>query len=225
MLISLHLPKTAGSSFLNSLADHYGDRLIRDYTDLPLHSSPFKRNMYAISESIMNRYKDYEDKECVHGHFLPLKYRFQKKNNHNQFVTWMREPSERIASQYFYMKRNYNPIKTQAQSLLKKMIDEDWSLERFCLGPELKNTYSQFLWGFPLQKFDFIGILEDYENDLNYFSENILENNLKQYNKNANPSIQGKSYYENNNFKKQVQKHHSIDMDLYNKALDLKVKR
>ncbi len=32
------------------------------------------------------------------------------------------------------------------------MVEEEWTLERFCLEPELKNLYSQFLWGFPLKK-------------------------------------------------------------------------
>ena len=225
MLISLHLPKTAGSSFLASLSDHYHDKLIKDYGDLPLHTTPFHRHKNALTQGIKNRFIDFSNLACIHGHFLPLKYRFYNKKQPRQYVTWMREPAERIASQYYYMKRNYNPDKAQEQSLLKKMFDENWSLERFCLGPELKNTYSKFLWGFPFENFSFVGIVEDYESELSYFSEVFLDDKLKHYNKNTNNSFLGKSYYNSQNLKKKVQNYHSKDVQLYEKALKIKNRR
>jgi len=39
MLISLHLAKTAGSSFFTSLKDHYANQILRDYADLPLRGA------------------------------------------------------------------------------------------------------------------------------------------------------------------------------------------
>ena len=224
MIISLHLPKTAGSSFLSSLSTHYGNSLFEDYNDLPLHTPYHKRNTHAILEGIKNRFKSYQDIECIHGHFLPLKYRFINNQN-TKYVTLMRDPAERLASQYFYMKRHYTPEKAKKQSLLKTMIDDNWSLERFCLGKELRNTYSKFLWGFPLDNFNFIGIVEYYQADFMAFSKQYFAERLTPQHNNINPNISGKSYFKDSAKKEAVLKHHEEDFLLYSKALQMRNKR
>lgn len=226
MLISVHLPKTAGSSFAKALEEQFGDSLLKDYSDLPLHHTTFSRNKYAITQSVHHYFKEFGDVKCIHGHFLPLKYRFRKVSDQFKYVTWMREPAERLASQYYYMTRHYTQEKAQNQPLLKKMIDEDWSLERFCLGPELRNTYSKFLWGFPIKRFDFIGIVEHFDSDLLYFSNNIINLELINYAININTKRpQEQSYYKDKDLKIEIMKHHRKDYDLYNYALNQRLLR
>ncbi len=91
MLISLHLPKTAGSSFSASIARYYQDSLMYDYGDLPINTPVFKRNVTALKNCIPNAIKTYKNIECIHGHFLPLKYLFCRNT---KFVTWMRDPKD-----------------------------------------------------------------------------------------------------------------------------------
>ena len=67
----------------------------------------------------------------------------------------MRDPVERLASHYHYWVRNYAP--RSAGELHRRVVEEAWSLERFCLGPELRNVYSTFLWGFSLRRFGLSG--------------------------------------------------------------------
>lgn len=219
MIISVHLPKTAGSSFASSLMQCFGDALLKDYADLPLHQTTTKRHKHAIIQSGRNYFRDFGHIECIHGHFLPLKYRFHKTGNTFKYVTWMREPAERLASQYYYMKRHYSPEKARKQPLLKKIADENWSLERFCLGPELRNTYSQFFWGFPMSKFDFIGIVENYKSELEYFSEHFLGVTLQHYEENVNPSATINSYFKDQQLKNKVLEYHAKDLEIYNTAL------
>lgn len=225
MLISFHLPKAAGKSFYQSLLDHYGNSIISDYLDYPMNTYPILRKNKALIDSIKNRYVNMDNVECIHGHFLPLKYRYLKDKNHLNFITWMRNPAERIASQYYYMKRNYTPEIGKTQRLYKRIIEEDWSLEKYCLSNEFKNTCAQMLWGFPVKKFDFIGIVEDYDNDLDYFSNKYLNKRLKGYKKNCNPSIQQKSYYTDEDLKSKVTEFHAKDLELYQYALQLKETR
>ncbi len=223
MIISLHLPKTAGSSFASSLSDHFGEKFHKDYSDLPLHHSNFNRNSHAILQGFKNYSLD--EIQCIHGHFLPLKYRFYRGEK-RYFITWMREPTERLASQYYYMKRHYTPEKAKTQPLLKKMIDESWSLERFCLGNEFKNTYTKFLWGFPLTSFAFIGIVEHYEADLGDFSSLFLKTKLKYSQENVNPRPKKQSYFkDNNNLRNKILQFHAKDMELYKNALLLRQER
>jgi len=218
MLISLHLPKTAGTSFSSSLEDFYGSTLLRDYADLPINTPNFKRNMYASRMCILNGIKSLKNVQCIHGHFLPLKYLLCRDT---KFVTWMRDPIERLASHYFYWLRTYDP--TNAPLLHKRVVEEKWSLEHFCLGPELRNFYNQFLWGFSFKRFDFVGITEYYDTELEYFSNEFLETTLPLHRKNENPSIEKSSYFEDKNLREKVEQYHSRDVELYKRALAIRL--
>jgi hypothetical protein len=196
LLISVHLPKTAGASLRLALDEHFGDRLLRDYEDRPLSASAALRNTLALSQCLKNCWgrSDLRKFACIHGHFMPLKYRLLRMPDKKQFVTWMRDPVERLASHYAFW------LRTDQQNsfgeLHRRVIEERWSLERFCLGPELRNTYSKFLWGFPLNRFDFIGITEFYDTDMEYFSEKFMGVNLPVIRENVNPEREKALYGE-----------------------------
>ena len=48
MLISVHIPKTGGTSFGAMLARHFGPRLLRDYDDRPLSHGGLARLSMAV---------------------------------------------------------------------------------------------------------------------------------------------------------------------------------
>ena len=155
MIVSVHLPKTAGTSFAAALKTHFGDRLQRDYADRPINTPVYDRNQAALRAAIKIAKRGLHGTECVHGHFLPVKYLLLSSRQDVQFVAWMRDPVERLVSHYHFWRNE--PKATPVGRLRSQMLAEQWSLERFCLGPELQNLYGQFLWGFPLERFDFIG--------------------------------------------------------------------
>jgi hypothetical protein len=221
MLISLHLPKTAGESFYNSLRDHYGDRLLRDYDDKPINTPPCRRNLKAMTGAALSPFRPYRPYECIHGHFLPLKYRFIPNA---VFITWMRNPLERLASHYHWWFRSFDP--ETAPPLRRKVVRENWSLEQFCFAPEFRNFYSQFLWGFPLDAFSFIGITEYFQDDLAYFHRQFLnEDRFTVYEKKTNPVRPAESYFKDEGFRKEVMIYHSADLDIYRRALEMRAKR
>jgi 5-formaminoimidazole-4-carboxamide-1-beta-D-ribofuranosyl 5'-monophosphate synthetase len=104
------------------------------------------------------------------------------------------------------------------------MILEKWSLERFCLGPELQNFYCQFFWGFPLSRFDFIGITEFYETEFDFFSRVFLGDSLQPAKENINPKKGKASYFDDEELINKIKKHHSKDVVLYEKALNIRLK-
>lgn len=221
MLVSLHLPKTAGSSFRTSLCEHYKNNILLDYADKPINTPVLQRKYHATKQSYINGCIGAPDFSCVHGHFLPLKYRFVKKG---VFITWLRDPVERIASHYYYWFRNYRP--GMSSSLHERVVNEDWSLERFCLSKELRNLYSQFLWGFPVDKFDFIGITEYYDLEMEWFSSRFLGVSLPVYNVNKNDEGVKRGYFsEMPELKQAVEVFHDRDVLLYKKALTLRESR
>ena len=224
MLISLHLPKTAGTSFYKALAEHFGSRILRDYADFPYNTPPIKRNGGAALNSIRNIFLDLDNFDCIHGHFLPLKYwLYGKRKRETKFVTWLRDPVERLASNYFHWLRSYSPSITYP--LQKKVVEEKWSLERFCLSTEFQNFYTKFLWGFPLTRFDFVGIVEYYGSELEYFSRKNLGSDLNSYYVNDNSQRVSKSYFmEDSALRKKIELFHEKDMKLYKSALEIRAK-
>jgi hypothetical protein len=225
MLISVHLPKTAGSSFLSAIVGHYGDRLVQDYGDRPINRATFNRNFNAVQGCLLNMgsRSRFREIDCIHGHFLPLKYTLLSAPTQKQFVVWMRDPVERLASHYLYWVRNYNPI--DAGNLHRRVVEEKWTLERFCLGPEMRNVYSKFFWGFPLARFNFVGITEFYDSEMEYFSENIIGAKLVSKRVNVNPDPVEHAYINDSDFRRQIQAHHQADVSLYEQALALRENR
>ena len=112
MLISVHLPKTAGVSFGSALDRYFGGNVLRDYADRPLNSGTFQRNFKTLSLSVKNiaAGQKLAHLACIHGHFMPLKYRFLPVAQEKQFVVWLRDPVERIASHYYFWLRDYVPV-------------------------------------------------------------------------------------------------------------------
>ena len=218
MLVSLHLPKTAGTSFFSSLEGHYGKGAIyRDYGDFPLNTPVFSRKSRALKGCIANALSLTPRPRCIHGHFLPIKYRLCRDA---QFVTWMRDPAERLASHYFYWQRTYDAA--NAKLLHKKMIEENWSLEKFCLSPELRNVYSQFLWGMPIRRFDFIGITEFYSSEMKYFSTKFLGKEYGPFQEKVNPNKGAEKYIQDQDLIKKIAAYHQKDMALYHHALKVR---
>lgn len=224
MLISVHLPKTAGSSFGSALRSHWGNGLVLDYSDRPINQSSVGRNFGALKASLKLFNHNLTNGRCgVHGHFMPLKYRWLRTAERKEFVVWLRDPIERLASHYYYWAREYDP--QTAGRLRIRMVEEDWSLERVCFSREMQNIYSKIFWGFPMERFDFVGITENYESDLNYFAANILKSDLSMSELNTNPKKAADRYVEDESLRSSLEKFHRRDMQLYWKALSDSNKR
>lgn len=222
MIISLHLPKTAGGSFGAALKQHFGTKLLRDYADRPMNTPEYERNQAALETSLRNAENDFPGIECIHGHFLPIKYLLLASKRQVKFVTWMRNPVERVLSHYFFWKRTYNP--STAPRLHRKLIEDNWSMERFCLGPELRDWYWQFLWGFPIDYFEFVGVTEFYEDDFEYFTRHYLQALIEPVKLNVNVRKEG-SYQIDLSLRKKIEAFHARDMDLYQRVLARRLTR
>lgn len=248
LLVSVHLPKTAGTSFLNILEQHYGKRLWRDYADRPLHSGRRSVRARAFTQGVKAGLFSgaLKDVDCIHGHFLPLKYRFLARRRSLGFITWLRDPVERLASHYHYWLRSYDPA--QAGRLHRRVVEEGWDLERFCMSEELRNIYSRFLWGFPLERFDFLGLTEHFASDLDYLAERFFAGdlpNLPMQNVNveslsensgdsdpvnsfvdgSRPEARPKTYVTDTAFREKICLFHAKDMAVYERALQLREQR
>ena len=215
MIVSVHLAKTAGTSFAATLEQHYGNGLRRDYGDLPMNSPVPIRNTAALQGCLQQANASFSDVSCIHGHFLPVKYLLLQDPS-LRFITWMRHPVDRAISNYYFWRKN--PA-TADQPLQRQMLEERWTLERFCLGEEFKDYYWQMLFAFPLDYFDFIGITEFYEEDLQYFANYYLQTSSSPLKVNVGDK-EGVAYQLEPTLRARIEAFHSKDMALYRFALE-----
>lgn len=217
LLVSLHLPKTAGTSFAETLREAHGAGYREDYADVPMQYAAWRRRMHAVRGGMALRGRVPEEARCIHGHFLALKYRIALGARPVRWITWMREPVQRLASHYAFWRRDYDGT-DPTQPLRNRMVREDWSFERFALGPEMRNVYRQYLWGFDLARFDFIGITEHYQADLERLArrlgwEAVAAAAL------VNPERGETGYDIDPALERRIRRHHAADMALYARAL------
>ncbi len=231
MIISLHTPKAGGSSFKDLLEKRFGRSFKGDYVNFPINKS-FEERTKTVMEFDENFtvLKQFSYKirgiKCIHGHFMPYKYRKLLNNKNNLFITWLREPTERLISHYYYWQRAY---RENAAPLHKRVVEESWSLEKFCLSPEMENFYGKFLWKFPIENFDFIGITEHYESDVSYFVQNYLHSSIEKEHipmKNVNPNNEG-LYSEkiSPELLEKIKAFHAADYEMYEYALKKRAER
>lgn len=101
-LISLHIPKMAGTSFKEALQTWFGSKLLLHYFDEKNAAPPAKHNLY---KGILKKRPKHG--LCIHGHFN--RYRNIGIENYypnsRQYITILRDPFETHVSNYFYTKK------------------------------------------------------------------------------------------------------------------------
>ena len=192
LLISLHIPKTAGTSFKLALEEALGpERLLIDYG----HAEAFARLSEAgcpplelhrrwLDMGYLEAGRAYKSAKasltpsiaCVHGHFPAVKYLPALAERPVRFVTWLREPLSRMLSNYHYW-MSLDPGSVE-DPLVRRILEEDWSLEDYCLNPALANYQSLWLRRVPKQLFSFVGVMEHFEEELARFSDHLRAKGL-----------------------------------------------
>jgi hypothetical protein len=221
MIVSCHIPKTAGVSFATALQKVYGDRFFWDLSHAAIGRAMWAENRIPIEQVAvrwMERYKrpPLDGIECIHGHFPLRKYLPLAFNKNNIFIVWLREPLRWRMSLYYYWKAAY-PHPTN--KFLNRIFDENWDPEKFCLDPTYDNQQSLFLKWFPWQRINFIGVTDNYASDLEHLSRHVLHrelhiHNLNQSNKPELPL--GGSF--GNRFLRQFEAKNQVDYRNYRAA-------
>ena len=225
LCISVHLPKTAGTSFADSLGQAFRDGLRLAYDERPLNRHPTIRKLRALKLATAHARKGIGDDstKCIHGHILPMAYSRFRDRSEPIFLTWLRHPLDRLQSHYNYWLDNYE--EQTAGALHRRVIEEAWSFERFALSRELKDIYQAFLWRFPARRFTFIGITEHYAEDLAYLSEEVLRSPVPESRKNVGNSEARADLALSGSQRARIEKHHARDFALYDWALRQRQRR
>lgn len=220
MLISLHLPAVTVDGYLALVDAHCSDSIVEDYRDRPMDFGCVVRKAIALRGCFRYARQTYVSERgiCVHGNFMPLKYRFFEPSLEKRYVTWIKHPAERLWAHYALWKGDLN----SENALRRRMLDEDWSFERFAKCPEIRNIYSQYFWGFPLALFDFIGISEFSTTEIQRFSTEILGCAEQEMQVNDTSLRTETVRTIDPELRKHIERYHSKDMSLYRHALEIR---
>nr|WP_294518782.1 hypothetical protein [uncultured Rhodopila sp.] len=155
-LLSVHVPKAAGTSFLSALHDAFGpENVLKEYADDPVDpSSP----IWAYPDWFRrNRPRTLGGFKVVHGHFSIQKFDLIPSAIR---VVMLREPVENLVSIYCFWKTSFEtPMRSHALYELAKR--ERLSLLELAEIPRLRRLMSEtFLGGFDMTRFDVIGAHE-----------------------------------------------------------------
>lgn len=161
-IISLHFPKTAGTSFSKSLEDNYGHKLLKDYHNLD------------VGEYDLDRYT------IVHGHLHISKY--YKLYPNAKVITWLRNPLDRIVSYYNFWKKhpkldnNKWYIKFTKEKPTFREFLENWD--------RIPREFEAYTNDFNHKNFYFVGITERYNKDIEIIGEKLNWEEITKYNEN-----------------------------------------
>ena len=101
-LISIHIPKCAGSSFLDVLVSWFGKSFYQHYHNEKLDKHPRKHSLYTGLFK-----KKFKYGMCIHGHFNNARGNGVRDYypELDQFITIIRNPFDLHISNYFYVKQ------------------------------------------------------------------------------------------------------------------------
>lgn len=148
-IISVHLPKSGGSSVRASLEDQFGSRALFDYGRGPL--GPRANEIESGLDAAI---------ALVHGHFRPARY--DAVENAFRF-TFLRQPVDLLLSFYFF----WLDMAPHNQPLHDRFLAEQPSVEAFAQWPPIRSLTSEtYFGGYDMARFDFIGFHETRGRDM-----------------------------------------------------------
>jgi len=165
-IISLHTPKSAGTSLRHAFNTAYGeDHVLEDYEEIP--DNVISRASIDPDYYVRNPIFSLGKYKVVHGHFLPQKYGFI---DNALRITFLRNPIENLISIYFYwktLKNTNNPVHDY-------VTENNLSLLEFASLPKMRWLYTKVYFSdYDMNKFSFIGDFSNLKSEMTRLSDLI----------------------------------------------------
>jgi hypothetical protein len=152
-LISIHIAKTGGRSFYEILRNEYGDEL--DQRNSRVDFFPDK----DYSNALINRIPEYI--RVIHGHLHYIHVKDIHEKYKPKIVTWLREPVDRVISNYYFMIQRVNEDGEKHPQYSKR----GHSLIEYA-HDSVPNKMSKCLRGINAEDLFFIGFQETFDEDV-----------------------------------------------------------
>lgn len=162
MLISVHIPKTAGTTIGYILDYGVKRRIFYDYSEL---DAPQRKKEYDEEILLLQKNKDFISQrfDVIHGHFYYKKYSeiFPDAN----YVVCLRNPVSRTISQYFHIIEEADP----SHWLYNDLASGKMSFVDFASLPHIKRAQSIFVEGRDIMDFNHVFLTEKLQESIFQF--------------------------------------------------------
>lgn len=200
MYISMHIPKTGGNTFKDHLNVFFGDDICFRYMSqwafvdvyTPTLAMRVHRAIRGLNIRLRGRGQLYPTDRCIHGHFRADTY--LDLFPESRCLTWLREPVERLISQYNYWQRR--PFR--GHSVCKMLIERKLSLLEFAEIEAMRNLQSRYFHTLGIDDFWFVGVTEHFQSCVRHLYH-LMEMEMQPAEvaaRNTNPTKKPKSPYE-----------------------------
>lgn len=196
MILSIHIPKTAGVSIRNILKEHYGPGFVLHYWQI---TDAWGRVVEKIPAGA----------KCVHGHYQTdqLTGLFPKA----RLITWVRNPVERVVSSYYHRLRDPDWKHPVCQELHQKKL----SLAEYAALPLVRNEMTRFFGSKKPEDFHFIGLVEEFEESLVQMKQILGISGASPRRDNVNPGKKTDRYKLAPEAHQAIQQMNELDVSLY----------
>lgn len=213
MLIFVHVPKTAGSTFKSLISKEFNSK------DILVIDSP----SWISEELIVNRsnlpgsvtQKPNSNIKFMCGHFKATKALNMYPDA--TLITWLRNPVERVVSQYYYYLGASYTYGVRTEHRTYDLV----TLEDFIKYSSHQNIATSLL-DVPLDRFKFIGIKEHFKEELKRFNR-VMRFNLNQptvdYNVNSKKQNINENYSVSEEIRELIRYHNKKDVEMYEECL------
>lgn len=217
MILSIHIPKTAGTSFREMLRRHYGQRVLFDYGDWTGYDSPEAiRHREARYAEVASRAGELAScYDVIHGHFKPVKYlRFFPAA---KVVAFFRNPFQQAISNYEYLRRNPQI----PHPAVRVFHESGMSIEEYLAWPDARNPQSNFLGDFPVESLSLAGITEQFDRGVLLFNKLFGAALGGQRRENSHPVLQGSWHPVSPETRRSIETWRREDLETYRRAAEL----
>ena len=216
-LVSIHIPKSAGTSFRLILQSVYGDDGVRR---LDINSKLGGLQIDQEKKEVSDLPKSLK---VAHGHFSYRDFESVFGTPDVPVITWLRHPVERVVSQYYFLIQRFHDqvIHTNNSKGVFNRLCRD--LIEFAELPGNRNLQSKYLRDVDINQLSFVGIVEHFDEDLKALAEQLRWGQVIGIHDNKTRN-QIKKEIEQDLFNK-ILNLNLEDFELYSKALEMRNQR
>ncbi|MCP4397067.1 MAG: sulfotransferase family protein [bacterium] len=215
--VSIHIPKTAGTSFRNILKQVYGkQRVIRIDITLPGEKNSF-RSPFSPPEKLPNKAR------VIHGHFrFPDLADLYHLSPDIPIITWVRDPVERVISNYCYLQKMLCTFLREEQRQIDILSKMERTLPEYARTEINRNRMAKFLEGIRLRDLLFVGIQEDFSKELD---DLVTLLNWERVTELRHNSSRAQHAPVSGEIEEEIRRLNQQDIELYQQALRLREER
>jgi hypothetical protein len=213
-IVSIHIPKTAGRSFLSILNTVYDSNIIEHFDRKNYNNKGFPEIEQFKSQ--LN-----STTKIIHGHFHYNEIKNLNNINNAKVITWLREPVDRVISNFsFFKKRIFESSNdVELQNRREETLIEYASMENS------RNRMSKFTQGLDIEKYYFVGITEHFNSEVGILAGMLKWKPFEIPRININTEFKSKLPSVSDKEKKIIEELNGNDMELYFRALEIRKKR